>query len=173
MPQENLEVILLVRRDKSTPELKFVNHLEQNRLPCQLCCLGMYTNDKYTYRSFGYEEGNWGEIARRRYFSPLRFRELRIDRLSNFDSDLVYHSQYVHVMKLEAKDNNRDQRIFAFVESPETNIELDEDRSIQRIGNFECILGHSSDSRGGSSTSGFGTVLSFLAKLTLSFGTNW
>ncbi len=137
LDQENLEVILLVRRDINTPELKFTKHLEQNKLLCNVCWVGLYHEDKYVYRSFVYDNEKWQESRRRRYFSPLRYRELHLDRLINFVVDLVYHSQFVHVLKLEAKDNAKDQRIFAFVEIPETTIELNEEKSIQRIGNFE------------------------------------
>ncbi|SMF56488.1 carboxyl transferase domain-containing protein [Pseudobacteriovorax antillogorgiicola] len=138
LSQKNRELILLVRRNPKTPELKFINHLEQNPLKASLCCLGLYNEDQYIYRSFETtDDGQWQESVRRRYFSPLRYRELRLHRLSNFDVELVYHSQFVHVMKLEAKDNTKDQRIFAFVEIPETNIELNDSQEIQRIGNFE------------------------------------
>ena len=135
--KENLEVVLVVRRENGTAETKFENHLLNYPLHCQISFLGLYADNSYQYRSYGYEEGSWQEIVKRRYFSPLRYREMHLDRLENFETELVYHSELVHVLKLEARDNSRDQRIFAFVEIPETNIELNDEQSIQRIGNFE------------------------------------
>lgn len=138
LDEKNRELILLIRRTATTSELKFIKHLELFPLQLDHCYLGLYAEDNGVYRSFEHgPSGLWQESVRNRYLSPLRYRELRLDRLENFDLELVYHSQFVHVMKLEAKTNDRDQRIFAFVEIPETKIELDEDQVIQRIGNFE------------------------------------
>ena len=83
------------------------------------------------------KKGVWGEDARCRYLSPLRARELKLDRLKNFDLELLYHTRFVHVLKLEAKSNPKDQRLFAFVEVPETRIDFDEDQLIERISAFE------------------------------------
>ena len=135
--QKNLELVLIVRRSTDLSDGKFVTHLEEQPLAAQLCCLGLYSETDYNYYSFGHQQGQWQEIRKRRYFSPLRYREMRLDRLEKFESELVYHSNMVHVLKLEAIDNPRDQRIFAYVEIPETTIELNEDNAITMVSNFE------------------------------------
>lgn len=135
---DNLETMLLVKRIDDAGEITLVNHLSQYPLPVGLCSLGLYQGENYIYRSFDYDENEqWTENPRRRYFSPLRYRELRLERLQNFDLELLYHSRYVHVIKLEAKENPKDQRLFAFVEVPETRIDLNESQVIQRISSFE------------------------------------
>ena len=135
--KNNLELVLIVRRTSDLPDNKFLNHLQDNTLPANLVCLGLYRETNYNYYSFTEKEGKWQEEKRRRFFSPLRYREMRLDRLENFDSELVYHSNMVHVLKLEAKDNPRDQRIFAYVEIPEPKIEVDESNEITMVSNFE------------------------------------
>ena len=140
VPSENLESIILVRDVDEALEFELVNHMLQNPLPVALCSLGMYKGDNYHYRSFHHQSEQWVEDSRRRYMSPLRFRELRLERLQDFDLELLYHSRHVHVVKLEAKENPKDQRLFAFVEVPETQIDLNESQVIQRIGAFEYTI---------------------------------
>ncbi|MFW7380889.1 MAG: carboxyl transferase domain-containing protein [Oligoflexus sp.] len=135
---DHLEVMILVKTTSESSEITTINHLSKYPLPVHLCSLGLYQRDDYYYRSFFYDEKeHWTEDSRRRYLSPLRYRELRLERLQNFDLELLYHSRYVHVMKLEAKENAKDQRLFAFVEVPETQIDLNESQVIQRISAFE------------------------------------
>lgn len=136
-PGEYLECLIFVRRSSEQPELVYSNHLAKFPLPVELCSLGLVRESDYAYRSFHYSNNEWSEDIRRRAFSPLRFRELRLDRLVNFDLELLYSSRYVHVMKLEAKENAKDQRLFAFIEVPETKIDLNEEQVIERISQFE------------------------------------
>lgn len=135
--ERQLECIILVRIRSDNPELLFVAQMVKFPLPVKVCSLGLCRDDDYSYRSFHYENNEWCEDIRRRSFSPLRYRELRLDRLGNFDTELLYSSRYVHVMKLEAKDNAKDQRLFAFVEVPETKFNLSESQLIERIDAFE------------------------------------
>ena len=137
LQRENLECIILLRTRSEQPEAIYAHHLAKFPLPVSLCSIGLVRDDDYSYRSFAYENGEWCEEVRRRAFSPLRYRELRLDRLINFDIELLYHSRYVHVIKLEAKDNSKDQRLFGFVEVPETKFDLSESQLIERIDAFE------------------------------------
>ncbi len=132
-----LECVIFIRRNSAQSEIIFSNHLAKFPLPVDLCSLALVRESDYAYRSFHYSNNEWSEDIRRRSFSPLRFRELRLDRLVNFDLELLYNSRYVHVMKLEAKDNAKDQRLFAFIEVPETKIDLNEEQVIERISQFE------------------------------------
>ena len=137
---QNLETIVIVRKKTNRSEISFHNRMIQNELPTEICSLGIYENNDYIYRSYHKLNDIWCEDKRRRYMSPLRFREMRIGRLKNFDLELVYHSRFVHVMKLEAKENAKDQRLFAFVEVPETKFDLNESQLIERISAFEYAI---------------------------------
>jgi acetyl/propionyl-CoA carboxylase alpha subunit/acetyl-CoA carboxylase carboxyltransferase component len=136
-PSRFTECTLFVKRSSSQLELIYANHLAKFPLPVDLCSLGLVNANEYAYRSFHYHNNEWSEDIRRRAFSPLRFRELKLDRLVNFDLELLYNSRYVHVMKLEAKDNAKDQRLFAFIDVPETQIDLNDEQVIERISQFE------------------------------------
>ncbi|MCX6128459.1 MAG: ATP-grasp domain-containing protein [Proteobacteria bacterium] len=131
------ECVIFVRRKSEPSELIYTNHLAKFPLPVDLCSLALVRANDYTYRSFHYNNNEWSEDIRRRSFSPLRFRELRLDRFVNFELELLYNSRYVHVVKLEAKDNAKDQRLMALIEVPETKIALNEEQVIERISQFE------------------------------------
>ncbi len=135
--EDRLESVLLIRCSSQNPELVYVHHLAKNPLPVSFCSLGLCREEDYSYRTFHHAQGQWQENIRRRAFSPLRYREMRLERMDAFDLELLYHSRYVHVVKLEAKDNSKDQRLFAFVEVPETRFDFSEDQLIQRINAFE------------------------------------
>jgi acetyl-CoA carboxylase carboxyltransferase component len=137
---ESLECMVLVNGAIEHSDLSLTGRMLQQPLPVNLCSLGIYRGDDYSYRSFKHDGDNWLEDKSRKFMSPLRYRELRIERLANFDLDLVYHSRYVHVMKLEAKDNPKDERLFGFVEVPETKFDLNDSNVIERINSFEYAI---------------------------------
>ena len=137
---EYLECLIYVRKSGAQSEPDYVNHLAKHPLALDLCSLGLVNADSYLYHSFRYDAEKWTEDTRRKSFSPLRYRELRLDRLVNFDLELLYNSRYVHVMKLEAKTNPKDQRLFAFIEVPEPNFELNENKEIEAISQIEFSI---------------------------------
>lgn len=140
LSSESLECMILINGPIEHSDLTLTGRMLQQPLQVNLCSLGIYRDDDYAYRSFKPEGDSWIEDKSRRFMSPLRYRELRIERLENFNLDLVYHSRYVHVMKLEAKDNPRDERLFGFVEVPETKFDLNESHVIERINSFEYAI---------------------------------
>ncbi|RYZ53174.1 MAG: hypothetical protein EOP07_18310 [Proteobacteria bacterium] len=136
---EFVECLLWVRRG-TLADVAYVEQLAKNPLKVDLCSLGVVSTDAYVYHSFHYQNGNWEEDKRRQSFSSLRYRELHIERLENFNLELLYNSRHVHVMKLEAKTNAKDQRLFAFIEVPEPKFELNENQEIEAISQFEFSI---------------------------------
>ena len=57
-------------------------------------------------------------------FSPLFYRELRVGRLSQFDTSVVYHSDSVYLVLASARSNPRDQRLFAFGTASESTPQI-------------------------------------------------
>ncbi len=137
---EFVECLIYVRRSGTHADTVYVDHLAKHPLAVNLCSLSLVNADTYVYHSFRYEGGKWEEDARRKSFSPLRYRELRLDRLVNFNLELVYNSPSLHVMKLEAKTNPKDQRLFAFIEVPEPNFEFNEQKELEAISQIEYSI---------------------------------
>ncbi|MES2746525.1 MAG: carboxyl transferase domain-containing protein [Bdellovibrionota bacterium] len=137
---EYLECLVYVRRGQHTIDTVFLDYAAKNPLDLDLYSLGIVSPESYVYHAFHHSEGKWQENKRRQGFSPLRFRELRIERLENFNLELLYNSRHVHVVKLEAKTNAKDQRLFAFVEIPEPNFEFNEAGEIEAISQFEFSI---------------------------------
>jgi len=93
-----------------------------------------------TYRSFRPRAGRLVPDELRGPFNPLRFRELRVFRLSTFNYKVLYASEFVTLLNLKHPENERDERLFAFVEVPTTRPELDEHGGIRRMVAFENVF---------------------------------
>lgn len=138
--KEYLECLVFVRRGLVQVESLYVDYMAKHAQNVDLLSLSLVSPDNYIYHAFHQNEGKWEENSRRRGFSPLRYRELRIERLANFTLELLYQSHHVHVVKLEAITNAKDQRLFAFVEIPEPKFEYNAKGEIEAISQFEyCI----------------------------------
>ena len=136
LPNDQRECTILIKCSNDTSHQQVLDHMGKNALSVSLCTVGIIKDQKIVYYSFAPEKGVWQESVRRRTFSPLRYRELKLSRLEHFDLQLLYHSRFVHVVKLTAYDNPRDQRLFAFVEVPEANFEVVDSR-VQSIKSFQ------------------------------------
>ena len=133
----NPEIIVLMDGEHKNEEEVLVN-LPQNGLPVSWCCLGFFKEKEFIYRTFRFvEEEGWCEDRARYSFNPLRYRELRLERLVNFDLKLLYRSELVQLLQGVAHNNPKDTRLFALVEACETHPEIDDEKGIQRLVAFE------------------------------------
>ena len=82
---------------------------------------GIYNKDKGTFccRSFRYSEKSWKEILLMRDFSPLQYRELKVERFSGFSLKMLYRNEGVFVAELCSARNPDDVRLVSFVDVSE------------------------------------------------------
>ena len=136
-PEGNLEVIVLVPTDKETEqaEAQCLERLAETELPVAWFALGVLYRDMedrfYTFHHNG--EGLWREDEDRRGFNPRTYRELRVYRLANFEKQLLYSNEWVHLLHLRGKENPKDERLFALVEVPSARAQFDDRNRIQRM----------------------------------------
>ncbi|MBF0205970.1 MAG: ATP-grasp domain-containing protein [Oligoflexia bacterium] len=91
-----------------------------------------------SYRSFTRrKEQEWVESLSRKDISPLKYRELRIDLFENFELTMIEKSERLLLMQARAYQNNKDERLLAFVDVPQAQIDFGPNRAIQRIVGFE------------------------------------
>lgn len=103
--------------------------------------VGVYQRRRhYSYRTFTGADGAWRELEEQREFSPLFFRELRLDRLELFDYTVLYHSDSVFLVSATAKENKRDVRLFAFCTASESEPEIGDDDRIRRVSEFDEVF---------------------------------
>lgn len=90
-------------------------------------------------------EGLWREDEDRRGFNPRTHRELRVYRLASFEKQLLYSSEWIHLLHLRGKENPKDERLFALVEVPSARVQFDDRNRIQRMvaleGAFASVIG--------------------------------
>ena len=110
--------------------------------PCSCCALGVYPEEgepqftTYQYGSAGEWEINEGAFT----FSPLEYRELRIERLRNFHLKLILRSENVTVLEGRARENEKDMRLFALASTSETDPELSSRQDLTRMLRFERVF---------------------------------
>jgi acetyl/propionyl-CoA carboxylase alpha subunit/acetyl-CoA carboxylase carboxyltransferase component len=97
---------------------------------------GRTSNDFRTYRRID----GWQEDERRRHFSPLFYRELRVHRLERFDFRVVYRSDAVFLVAVTARDNPGDERLFALATASESAPELGRAGQIERVSEFDEVF---------------------------------
>jgi len=135
------EVIVLVTMDTASAEngkkqeAGFLEVLTENELPVSWFALGvLYPEAADRFYTFHNDSGGlWREDTDRRGFNPRIWRELRVYRLGYFEKQLLYSSEWVHLLHLQSKENPKDERLFALVEVPSARVQFDEHNRIQRM----------------------------------------
>ena len=113
--------------------------------PCSWVCLGVSDRArKVTYRTWVLKEEDsnprFVEDGGRLQFGPLEYRELRLYRLTNFHLEYLAGGEEYHLVRGVAKENPKDERIFAFVEVSTTRPEFTPDGRIGRMVAFEHVF---------------------------------
>lgn len=133
------EVLLLVSGEEEDQAVftRFANH----PLPVKWISIGIYRDARaFTYRTFRLSGDSWSEDTGRRGFSPLFYRELRVGRLAEFDTEVVYHTDTVYLVQATARSNKRDQRLIAYGSASESMPEIDDDGQIRRVDEFDEVF---------------------------------
>ena len=143
-PGEPPEVVLLVRVEAAEEAAGegLLGALARHPLRAEWASLGILLPDGqerfYSWRRD--EAGRWAEDAARRGFNPRAWRELRVGRLARFHQERVYGSESVHVLALKAREDPRDERLFALVEVPSGRPQFDERNRIVRMVALENVF---------------------------------
>ncbi|MEE8440441.1 MAG: biotin carboxylase N-terminal domain-containing protein, partial [Spirochaetia bacterium] len=133
------EVLLLVLGEGEDESI--ISRFSDQSLPVRWLSVGVYRDaHAFTYRTFHNDRGDWTEDRAKREFSPLFYRELRVGRLSAFETDVVYHSDSVYLVLATARQNPRDQRLFAYGSASESQPEVDESGRIERVDEFDQVF---------------------------------
>ena len=104
------------------------------------CAIGIYRPGvPAEYRTY-HHAPEWCEDERRRYFSPLLYRELRVERLSRFDFEVLYHSDEVYLLAASANENPKDERLFALAAASESQPEINRSGNIERVSEFDEVF---------------------------------
>ncbi|HPN32486.1 MAG TPA: carboxyl transferase domain-containing protein, partial [bacterium] len=97
-----------------------------------------YEDNQNNYYSYRYNsETEPMENLIYKDFTPLQVREFRLKRFANFEFENIYKSESVFLVNAKNKKNSKDERLFAFVETPETKPEFGDDGSIIKMLSFE------------------------------------
>lgn len=138
------EVLLLVPREEPSPALqeRLIAQLAARPLAAAWATLGLLSQEgAETFFTFATDaSGRWREDTERRGFNPRSYRELRVERLANFQRELLYSSDWVKLLYLKARANPRDERFVALVEVPSARVELDEQGRIRRMVSLENVF---------------------------------
>lgn len=139
---KNPELIILINFSSGIDVDSLFRAIASHPLSVLWISLGLlYPDGKSIFRSFHHtKDGNWEEDTIKRGFSPRAFREFRIYRLVNFELKILYSSEFVHLLLLKARENPRDERLFAMVEVPSSNVEIDENGQILRMVALENVF---------------------------------
>ncbi|MCK4514854.1 MAG: biotin/lipoyl-binding protein, partial [Spirochaetaceae bacterium] len=133
------EVLLLVSGEEEDESI--ISRFSDHSLAVRWLSIGVYRDARaFTYRTFHHDQDQWTEDRAKREFSPLFYRELRVGRLSAFETDVVYHSDTVYLVLARARQNPRDQRLLAYGWASEFQPEVDDSGRIERVDEFDEVF---------------------------------
>ncbi len=139
---DHVELTIVIKTYGSEVEKdKLINLIDKKAGPyLKFVSIGIYPeNAVYDFRTYQWGE-TWDEINLRRGFSPLQFRELRVFRLKDFDTSILYKSEYVTLLEVKSRANERDIRLFAYSSISVSEIVLSTSGRIKQLIEFESAL---------------------------------
>ena len=133
-----LEIIVLLPMSEQKPsdqQAAPLALLAQTPLPAVWFAIGiLHPGGEDRFHTFHHgADRSWCEDTNRTGFNPRTWRELRVYRLASFEKQLLYSSEWVHLLHLQGKDNPKDERLIALVEVPSARVQVDERNRIQRM----------------------------------------
>ncbi len=135
------EVLILIDgRDKSLDADGVFPSLQGLKTDASWISVGILHSGGTTYRTFVPAAEGLQEDTHRGPFNPLRYRELRIERLANFTYTVAYAGEFVTLIDAVCRTDKKDERLFALVEIPSSRLELDETGQIRRMVAFENVF---------------------------------
>ena len=113
------ELVILLKC--SSPCSSIFSQILENLRPSHInLTIGLYTgNNTSCYRSFSLQGNEWVEAESMRNFSPLQYRELKVERFSGFSLEILYRNEGVFVAEVSSKSNPDDVRLVSFVDVSE------------------------------------------------------
>ncbi len=139
--RDHSEIVVICGSPDNADPSEVLASIESRPARAGMLCVGVYSAARsYTYRTYRDESGEWREEPRRREFSPLFYRELRVERLRDFDLEVLYHSDSVFLLSATAHANARDERLFALATASESDPEVNTSGSIERVGDFDEVF---------------------------------
>ena len=108
---------------------------------CRFLALGVYPAEGTPlYRTYLPSGDEWHLNEEAFSFSPLEYRELRVERLRDFKLKLISRTENVTVLEGRARENEKDMRLFALASTSETDPELSAHRDLTRMVRFERVF---------------------------------
>ena len=108
---------------------------------CRFLAFGIYPAEGAPrWRTFLPAETGWVPYEEVFTFSPLEYRELRVERLRDFNLKLISRTESVTVLEGRAKANEKDIRLFALASTSETDPELSSRKNLTRMIRFERVF---------------------------------
>ncbi len=140
-PQRSCEILLLLDGRPSDLDADTVyRSFEGLDANVSWISIGVLHGQGTTYRTFVPGSKGLEQDPHVGPFNPLRYRELRVERLSNFTYTVPYAGEFVTLLDAECRTNKRDQRLFALVEVPSSKFERDDSGQIRRMVAFENVF---------------------------------
>jgi acetyl-CoA carboxylase carboxyltransferase component len=102
--------------------------------------VGLYADTGEPEFRTWHDNDGWKEDERKRHFNPLFYRELRVDRMDEFEISVLYRSEAVYLVALTARNNPRDIRLFALGSASESVPEIDASGRIERVNEFDDVF---------------------------------
>lgn len=135
-------IVLIQTEEESGGEIDAPASLAGQQSEFDLVSVGLYMRERLVdFRNFESDsEGILLEDKATRKMNPVQRRELRVQRLANFEQEQLYTTDSVFLLKLTARENPRDERFIALVDVPSARMELDENRAIKRMVPLENVL---------------------------------
>ncbi len=140
---EEREILLFVFASSGeVPDKRIETVLKGFRAKTATICVGVVDRTgSVSYRTWTSQGGRrWTLDGGRMGFHPLAYRELRIGRLSEFETKLLYSGEGVYLVHGVARSNPKDERLFALGELTTLRPEFAEDGSIGRMVAFENLF---------------------------------
>ena len=135
------EAIILIKADASsrTPEQEKL-HFKPGETYSQITLGWFYGSNEDFFKTYLKTNDGWIENSLANGFDPIKYRELRVYRLSNFSLNIIYRSEAVTVLEGTAKENSKDKRLFALAATSEPNPIISSNDDIARMIVFEAAF---------------------------------
>jgi acetyl-CoA carboxylase carboxyltransferase component len=143
--QSGTEVLLYVPAQKDISLKSLEKAIKNLKIPVPWLCIGVLGPDGPRYQTWIPSPGmkktlSWTIDEGWMGFHPLSYRELRIFRLRNFSVRLLKAGDGSYLVHGTARDNSRDERLFALMEVATTRAEFTPDGAIGRMVAFENVF---------------------------------
>ena len=138
---DETEVSIFVQPNGTTEDIENqFDNIKADAFKAQWIALGLFSKEKtQRFRTYVWNKG-LEEAEALKGFSTLQFRELRVGRLENFSTKLLYENEGVFLLEATDKKNPKDIRLIGFADISEIEPEVDKNDDIKRLVMLETHL---------------------------------